>query len=154
MKIKCNKCKTYSDKSSNVCPKCGNNLKTQRAAAKGCLVFVGALLIVLIIWMFSENEEETVDAPLTESQLRTQKIEKCFSGWNGSFLPLEKSIKKTLNDEGSYEHEETRYQDLDSIIRVYTVFSAKNAFGGRIKKEVIVDADLECNIIEIIKWYE
>jgi hypothetical protein len=49
---------------------------------------------------------------------------------------------------------EVSYVDNDSIILVTQRFTAKNAFGGTLRKEVIVSIDTVGNILEVIKWID
>jgi hypothetical protein len=83
---------------------------------------------------------------------RKKNIEKLFSQWDGSHIELTKKIKESLNDPNSYEHIETKYRDMGSTLTVYKTFTAKNSFGGRLKRQVIVVSDMQGNITEVIKW--
>lgn len=89
--------------------------------------------------------------------IRNNWIKGQFSAWDGAHTELKKLIVKNLKDEKSYKHIETNYIDINSEERVSEVnkilangiydkkvelndlfitseFSAKNAFGGTIKK--------------------
>ncbi|WP_300434036.1 hypothetical protein [Christiangramia sp.] len=151
MKQKCSKCNHEVNKDMKNCPNCDADLTKQRKIATfGCLGFV-LIAIIIGIWFFS-GESETPQ--LTDAEKRVQHIENCLSAWDGSHPELEERIKSSLNDEESYEHIETRYLDNDSSITLITKFSAKNSFGGTLKKDVIAEINNNCELIEIIQWYE
>ena len=69
------------------------------------------------------------------------EFEKGFSPWDGSFRPLEKQIKKAMNDPDSYEHVKTTYRfilhgvDTPKAI-VSTEFRGKNNNNALIKNNV------------------
>lgn len=69
-----------------------------------------------------------------------------FSKWDGSYRPLEKTIKNSMNDESSYDHIQTTYRMVffgtkRPYMTVSTVFSGKNAFGGTVKQTVSAKVD-------------
>ena len=153
MKSKCTKCKTTNDKGAKVCSNCGADLMKQQRS--GCIfaAVVIVLVVVISVWSISGGEEKA-EKQLTAKELRAQEISKCFSAWDGSHIQLTERIKNSLNDEDSYEHERTVYVDMDSLLLVETTFSAKNGFGGRLKKTVIAQTNLDCEVVSIIQWYE
>jgi hypothetical protein len=56
-----------------------------------------------------------------------------FSGWDGSYRPLEKLIKSNMNDDSSYKHVSTVYHlilNKDPHAVVKTTFRGTNAYGG------------------------
>ncbi len=62
--------------------------------------------------------------------------ERCLSWWDGSHSGVNELIKRLLNDPGSFEHIETQYSKWpvdgeQHYVRVE--FTAKNAFGGRVR---------------------
>lgn len=69
-----------------------------------------------------------------------------------SHIKLSEKLKKSLNDPKSYEHIETTYKGFDSLLVINATFTAKNGFGGTLKKEVIVVNDTLGNITRIIQW--
>lgn len=77
-----------------------------------------------------------------------------FKPWNGSHRNLEIMIKKSLNDPNSYNHLETTYRDLDSLLIITSEFTAKNSYGGTIRKGVVVSADTLGNILDVVKWID
>ncbi|HUH25500.1 MAG TPA: hypothetical protein VLY87_02645 [Flavobacterium sp.] len=85
--------------------------------------------------------------PMTERQI---KVEDQFSNWDGSHLGLKTAIKEHLNDPNSFEHIETRFKDNGDFIYVFTTFTAKNGFGGRVKQTVSAKVDFKGNVIEIL----
>lgn len=68
-----------------------------------------------------------------------------FSGWNGSYRPLEKLIKQGMNDDSSYKHVSTIYQlslGRDPHAVVKTTFRGTNAYGGVVKQTVAARVDI------------
>lgn len=119
---------------------------------KGCLILTVLVAIVIcIITITCESEPET---PLTKEEIHTQNIQKLFSAWDGSHIKLTEKIKESLNDPKSYEHIETTYQDKDSFLIINTTFTAKNGFGGTLKKKVIVASDTLGNITDVYQWID
>ncbi len=61
----------------------------------------------------------------------------CFSPWDGSHRKFTELVKTKLNDPGSLEAIDTKYRiypDRSSGLHyVYMDFTAKNAFGGRVR---------------------
>ena len=84
---------------------------------------------------------------------RKKKIERQFSAWDGSHRNLERLIKKTMNDPGSYDHVKTVYWEMGAYVVVKTTFRGKNAFGGVVVNWVKAKVDLDGNIIKIIETY-
>jgi len=152
MKPKCYHCKKEVSNKDDLCPHCGTNLKSRRKALGiGCGLFV-FIIVAMASLAFLSDDDTTPE--LTAEQKRTQKIEKCFSAWDGSQINLTNRIKSSLNDEDSYKHIETTYIDKDSVLYVQTIFSAKNGFGGTIKQTVIVETNLNCEITDVVQWIQ
>ena len=61
----------------------------------------------------------------------------CFSAWDGKHREFTKLVEGYLNDPSSLEHLETRYrvysEPSTGLHYVYMRFTAKNAFGGRVR---------------------
>ncbi len=129
-----------------------NKKSNPKDVKKGCLILTVLLVIIIsIVAITCESEPET---PLTKQEIHQQNIQKLFSGWDGSHIKLAEKIKVSLNDPKSYEHIETTYKDMDSFLIINSTFTAKNGFGGTLKKEVIVMSDTLGNITEILKWID
>ena len=71
-----------------------------------------------------------------------------FSPWDGSYRPLEKIIKESMNDPSSYEHVKTLYGFVfygKKITRPYmnivTEYRGKNAYGAIIKAKTTAKVD-------------
>ena len=105
-------------------------------------------LFVLIAFGSEEDNSETNQSP---KSVREIKIEKQFSGWDGSHTNLTELIKKAMNDPDSYKHIETVYWDMKNYIVVRTTYSGTNAFGGRVRNWVKAKVDDEGNVLEIIE---
>lgn len=112
--------------------------------------FLSVLAVCFFIFIaFGSGEDKNTDGtPKTEKQIQ---LEKQFSTWNGSHIELTKLIKNAMNDPDSYEHVETKYWDMTDYIVVRTVYSGKNAFGGRVKNFVKAKYDNKGNLIEILE---
>jgi hypothetical protein len=129
-----------------------NKKSNPKDVKKGCLILTVLLIIIVSIAAITcENEPEK---PLTKKEIHNKNIQKLFSGWDGSHIKLSEKIKKSLNDPKSYEHIETTYRDMDSFLIVNTTFTAKNGFGGTLKREVTVVSDTLGNITEVVKWID
>lgn len=119
----------------------------QKANVWATLVVV-LMPLALILWICGSCKDEV---PKTAAEERSAKIESAFSSWDGSHRGLEKVIKASMNDPNSYEHVETKYWDREDHLIIQCDFRGKNAFGGVVKNSIRAKADLEGNIIEIIK---
>ena len=135
---------------AEACPHCGAPIKKQPTRyGCGTLIVIG---IVVWIWIgaFSGDDTSGSPAPKTPEQTRKESLQKLFSAWDGSHRALTEVIKKSMNDPGSYEHEETVYWDKGDHLIVKTTFRGKNAFGGVVKNWVMAKVDLNGNVIEIL----
>jgi len=78
-----------------------------------------------------------------------------FSGWSGSYRPLEKLIKLGMNDDKSYKHVSTTYRlslGRDPHAVVKTTFRGTNAYGGVVKQTVAARVDIRTgDIIQIVE---
>ena len=62
----------------------------------------------------------------------------CFNGWDGTHRKFTEKVKQNLNDPSSLEAIETRYgtRPLSTGLHAVTMdFTAKNAFGGRVRHQ-------------------
>ncbi|WP_133624774.1 hypothetical protein [Erwinia sp. LJJL01] len=77
-----------------------------------------------------------------------------FSGWDGSYRPLEKMIKSSMHDDSSYKHDSTVYHVLlskDPHAIVKTTFRGTNSYGGVVKQTVAARVDVRTGeVIEIL----
>ena len=76
-----------------------------------------------------------------------------FSGWDGSYRPLEKLIKKSMNDDSSYKHVETMShlvlgKDPHAVVK--TRFKGTNAYGGVVTQTVTARIDIKTGDVEKI----
>ncbi len=68
-----------------------------------------------------------------------------FSVWDGSYRPLEKLIKSSMNDDSSYKHVSTTYSlvlNKDPHAIVKTTFRGTNTYGGVVKQTVGARVDV------------
>ena len=81
---------------------------------------------------------------------RKEKIEKQFSGWDGSHPKLSRMIEEKCRNPDSYEHIDSRYRDDGNSIYVITKYRAENGFGGMTIGTVSAYVDFKGNVIKII----
>ena len=86
-----------------------------------------------------------------KNKKRKEQLETQFSAWDGSHINLEKFIKKSMNDPGSYDHVETTYWDRGEDLIVTTTFRGKNAFGGIVKNTIQAKVSLDGQILDILE---
>jgi hypothetical protein len=126
-----------------------------------CLIFIFILAVATSENNKNGTTEKSVQTEpekpkiLTEEEkeeLRKQKFKRCFSPWDGSHVNLKFYIQDNMNDPDSFEHVETVYQDMVSVLLVETTFRGKNQFGALVKNTVKarVSADENCTILKII----
>lgn len=117
---------------------------------KGCgVVFVFAIVIIALIAIIANSSDDenggNDDSPSAEELEEQRKGFHCLSTWDGNHSGLERLIRNRLNDPGSMETIDTRISPVDSSgkHRVILVFTAKNAFGGRVRNTAIGTIDNE-----------
>lgn len=133
-----------------------------KKAIKIILMSAGGLfLLLMLIFALGVmlDDDDNTDSNTTATTAPPEPIkskwdiwqEKYVSGWDGSCRPLEKYIKKQLNDPDSYEHSETRYyvNDDTTKVNVLTIFRAKNGFGGLILTSYAAELDMSGNILKL-----
>ncbi|MBS1775335.1 MAG: hypothetical protein JSS64_03540 [Bacteroidetes bacterium] len=103
---------------------------------------IGLVVFALLFWAGCKacggcSEEAAVDKPVT----RQERVQQLFSAWDGSQPAVVDWIKQNLNDPNSFEHLETKFIDRKDTIAVVTEFTAKNAFGGRVRSTCIAYID-------------
>lgn len=155
--INCRECGHQISKSAKMCPHCGFAKKQPRQYGCGSLLLVFAVGIIFLNAMDDAPTSSTKPtpappaAPKTAEELRTEKIAKAFSAWDGSHRQLEAYIIKQLRDPDSYEHIETRYIDSgEDTLTLYTKYRAKNGFGGYGIGEVVATAHIDGHVIKIV----
>lgn len=119
--------------------------------AKVLLAVVAVFILIVIIAAVSGGGGDSSSSPASSSSDSSsratttrpptvrEQIEDCLSSWDGNHSGFEDQVRPGLNDEGSMETHETRFQasdpDNDGQVTIVMVYSAKNAFGARIKTE-------------------
>ena len=98
----------------------------------------------------AEQARKAEEKALLAEKARLKRIERQFSGWDGSHSGLERVIKRAMNDPDSYDHAETVYWDKGDHLIVKTTYRGKNAFGGVVKNFVTAKVSLDGQILEII----
>jgi hypothetical protein len=112
---------------------------------------IALCFFIFLAFGSGDDTDSTKNADGTPKTARQIQLEKQFSAWDGSHNTLTQLIKKAMNDPDSYEHVETKYWDMTDYIVVRTVYSGKNAFGGRVKNFVKAKFDNDGNLLEIIE---
>lgn len=82
---------------------------------------------------------------------RLTLIRSQFSAWDGSHNNLEKTIKASMNDPDSYEHDKTTYNDMGGYLLVVTQYRGKNGFGALVRGFVKAKVGLDGAIIKILE---
>lgn len=110
-----------------------------------------------------EPEPEKTPEEIYEEEYQVW-IEGQFSAWDGAHHDLVRLVKNNMNDQGSFEHVETKYlriqtqehintvgngADIDDVY-LYMKFRGANAFGGKILSEVEALVDKSAGTIMII----
>ena len=95
--------------------------------------------------MLQDSERSKLQQAKRETEIQ-EKVKAQFSAWDGSHRTLVETVKKTLNDPGSFEHLETKDMRGTAWPETFVVrmeYTAKNAFGGRLRKYVLVEISVE-----------
>ncbi|EOV5397195.1 hypothetical protein ACOQWH_003510 [Cronobacter turicensis] len=102
-------------------------------------------------WCFNDFEK---DPQSLNNKINLDAFQGNFSGWDGSYRPLEKLIKASMNDDSSYKHVETVYHlilDKDPYAVVKTTFRGTNAYGGVVKQTVAARVNVRTGeVIQIL----
>lgn len=99
-------------------------------------------------WCFGDYEK---DQSSLSNKINLDAFKDNFSGWDGSYRPLEKRIKESMNNEPSYKHISTTYHlqlNKDPHAIVKTTFSGTNAFGGIVKQTIAARVNVRTGEIE------
>lgn len=94
-------------------------------------------------WCFNDYES---DPTALNSKINLDTFKSNFSGWDGSYRPLEKMIKASMNDDASYKHVETVYHlilNKDPHAIVKTTFRGTNAYGAVVKESISARVDVK-----------
>lgn len=81
---------------------------------------------------------------------RKERIEKNFSGWDGSHHYLKHLVKEALRDPNSFEHIETGYEDKGSYLLVTMTYRGRNGFGGMVVETVRARVSLDGRVLEVL----
>lgn len=111
----------------------------------------GIILLFLLFggcYVCNTCGSDNSSAPTETLTPREQKIKDQFSAWDGSHRNMEKWVKAHMNDPGSYEHVETRYNDDGVNLTVSLKFRGRNAFGGVVTQTAAATVDVDGNFVE------
>ncbi|MCT8345445.1 MULTISPECIES: hypothetical protein [Photorhabdus] len=102
-------------------------------------------------WCYADY---TQDPKSLTNRINFDEFMSKFSGWDGSYRPLEKIIKENMHDESTYKHVETTYRlilDKNPHAVIETTFKGSNAYGGIVKQTISANVDIKTGqIINII----
>lgn len=89
------------------------------------------------------QEEAAKRAAMTPGQIRREKLNEQFSGWDGSHRAAEQAIQALMHNPKSYEHVSTTYVDHGAGrgITVRTRFRGTNAFNAVITNRATVEVN-------------
>lgn len=102
------------------------------------------------------NEYKTNNNQLVTKHHDLSGIKQQFSAWDGSHKRLVEFIKTSMNDQDSFKHINTTYRlvlsEEDPHLIVKMTYSGNNAFGARVKGNLLAKADItDGSILEIIE---
>lgn len=102
-------------------------------------------------WCYGDYEKSPTSL---DKKINFDVFQSNFSGWDGSYRPLEKLIKANMNDDSSYKHVSTTYRLLlgnDPHAVVKTTFRGTNTYGGVVKQSVAARVDVRTGeIVSVI----
>lgn len=93
-------------------------------------------------WCFNDFER---DPKSLNNKINLDTFKNNFSSWDGSYRPLDKMIKASMNDDSSYKHVSTVYHlilNKEPHAIVKTTFRGTNAYGGVVKQTVAARVDV------------
>lgn len=96
------------------------------------------------------------DPKPTKESLHKKQIESLFMYNGGPHKGAFNYLSNQLNDPESLDNIRCIYVEdtISNIVSVKWQFTAKNAFGGRVRHYVIFDSDTLGNIVKVHKWVE
>lgn len=101
-------------------------------------------------WCFGDYEKNPASL---SRKINLDVFQDNFSSWDGSYRPLEKMIKSSMNDDSSYKHDSTVYHLIlnnDPHAVVKTTFHGTNAYGGVVKQTVAARINLRTGEVDSI----
>ncbi|WP_285160058.1 hypothetical protein [Klebsiella oxytoca] len=93
-------------------------------------------------WCFNDFEKEPQSL---NNKINLDAFQSNFSGWDGSYRPLERLIKSNMNDDSSYKHVSTAYHlilNKDPHAIVKTTFRGTNSYGAVVKETIAARVDV------------
>lgn len=101
-----------------------------------------------IIKLIPNQEQQEFNKVKAERQ---NKINRQFSGYDGSHSTLKRLVKENMKDPSSFDHIKTNYEDKGSYILVQMSYRGKNSFGAKVIQTTTAKIDLDGNIISILE---
>ena len=103
-------------------------------------IFIGIVVISMIGNALGDNSDDSITRSTATTTVDKRAEDRrngfhCLSAWDGNHDGLEALIRDQLNDPGSMETIETRISPVDARgdHAILLEFTAKNAFGGRVR---------------------
>lgn len=127
------------------------NKKSKEFARK---LFVAFLIMFVGPMLFFKIACSGKEVKLSKSELHKKNIEKMFLWDGGPQRELFNLVNNDLNDPKSFEHINTYWIEGNGAISIIMTFTAKNGFGGTMKKTVSVESDTLGHITKINYWFK
>ena len=109
--------------------------KWQAVGLIGVVVVIGLIASVVVDGPPTEETASAPSPPSARAAAPAPEVEDCFSPLDGNLDELENLVRPLLNNRGSMRTHSTRFSnnpDAAGYHSVVMVYSAENAFGGRI----------------------
>ncbi len=98
-------------------------------------------------------EEEARRARIAKAEAerrRSELIESGFSSFDGRHIQLCAVVRRTMHDDGSFEHVETRSSDMGDYLLLAMDYRGRNQFGAKVLERVYARASLAGAVLEIL----
>jgi hypothetical protein len=120
-------------------------------------LIIGAVVVALLLFgMYNESKQKAAEKtePKEAPKVLTyeeQFNQKHFNEIFGYYKPVQKYLKKNVNDPSSLEIEKTWLVNMnaDSTFNTKTLYSAKNAFNATVKESFYCRIDMDGNLYDI-----
>ena len=125
----------------------GEKIKEEQDAAFNAKDMDRVTLLINASAAAMQQDVDRSKALQEQREAETQeKVNAQFSAWDGSHRKLAAAVERVLNDPSSFEHLETKTMKGTNWPKTFIVrmeYTAKNAFGGRIRHYVLAEISVE-----------
>lgn len=100
-----------------------------------------------------DYDDEVAASDIARAEKKEQRrirIERAFSGWDGSHKELTRMVKAALNDPESFEHIDTVRWDQPDHIIVQMTYRARNGFGGMVPGVIKAKCSIDGAVLEVL----